>query len=210
MAKKPTERRSFTEESLDVNLTPMMNLIAMLIPCLLLSAAFVEIAVVNVSAPSMNSAPDDGKKRLDVPALDLRITISERGYIVSGSQGPFPTPGGQPTGNGPTIPVVQQKVSCVPYVGTWPPPRSKNSDSPKCNKSADAGVYWVYDTEALNKMLMEIKTQYPEERRVIIAAEPGTEYDTIIGVMDASRDGRGPEGEHRALFDEVLLAPAIL
>ena len=35
MAKKPSERRNYEDEDMELNLTPMMNLISLLIPCLL-------------------------------------------------------------------------------------------------------------------------------------------------------------------------------
>ena len=46
MAKKPSERRNYSETEMELNLTPMMNLIAILIPVLLVSTVFVEIAVI--------------------------------------------------------------------------------------------------------------------------------------------------------------------
>ena len=58
MAKKPSERRNYEDEDMELNLTPMMNLISLLIPCLLISMVFVEIATINVTAPAIGSASD--------------------------------------------------------------------------------------------------------------------------------------------------------
>lgn len=210
MARTPTQRRSFQEDSTELNLTPMMNLIAMLIPVLLLSAAFVEIGVLNVSAPAISSDSSSSNTPEDVP-LNLRITVTENGYSISGSQGPIVPPGiNPPSGGGPTIPVVKKRISCIPYVGTWPPPRSKNQGSPKCTKDKTPKEYWVYDNEMLGKALSSIKDEFPLERRVIVAAEPDIEYDTIVEVMDTSREEKLTTGDVRTLFDEIVLSPAVM
>ena len=58
-------------------------------------------------------------------------------------------------------------------------------------------------------MMVEIKDAFPDERRVIIAAEPETEFESITDVMDASREIKDPGGEIRTLFDEVVLSPGL-
>ena len=49
MARKPSKRRHFSEPDQELNLIPMMNLISLLIPCLLISMVFIEIATINVA-----------------------------------------------------------------------------------------------------------------------------------------------------------------
>jgi len=213
MANKPSERRNYKEEGMDLDLTPMMNLIAILIPVLLVSTVFVEIAVINVSAPAIGSAPDNPEqdKPPDKPPLNLTVTVTDKGYTVAGSGGVL---GGDPAAEGgeqkgPTIPIVQKNVSCGRYLGTWPPPRSKNRGVPKCTDEKDSRTFWIYDSDALQKKLIEIKDSFPEERRVIIAAEPDIEFEAITDVMDAGREVKDPGGENRILFDEVVLSPGM-
>ena len=56
MAARPSNRGHREEEALEeLNLIPIMNLIVILIPALLLTAAFVQFAVINVSAPQIGS-----------------------------------------------------------------------------------------------------------------------------------------------------------
>ena len=211
MAKKPSERRNFREEGMELNLTPMMNLIAILIPVLLVSTAFVELAVINVSAPAIGGSPSEQKKddQPDKPPLNLTITVTDKGYTLAGSGGVLGAAAGAEGEKGPTIPVVQKSVSCGDFVGDWPPPRSKNRSLPRCESGDDTRSYWVYDNETLTKKLIEIKDAYPEERRVIVAAEPDVEYETITNLMDASRDVKDTGGETRILFDEVVLSPGL-
>ncbi len=213
MARKPSERRNFKEADMEINLTPMMNLIAILIPVLLVSAAFVEIAVINVAAPAIGSAPeqDQPQDKPDKPPLNLTVTITDKGYTVAGSGGVL---GGEEEAaegkSGPTIPIVQKSVDCGKFANTVPPPRAKNKAAGNC-KEGETGArsFWIYDNEALAKKLIEIKDAFPDERRIIIAAEADTDYESLTDVMDASREVKDAGGEMRTLFDEVVLSPGM-
>jgi biopolymer transport protein ExbD len=208
MARKPSERRNYKDENMELDLTPMMNLIAILIPVLLVSTAFVELAVINVAAPAIGSSSDDKKPEdtPEKPPLNLTITITDQGYTLAGSGGVLGEPSSE---KGPTIPVIEKSVSCGPYVGTWPPPRAKNRSLPRCENDNDTRTYWVYDNERLAKKLVEVKDAFPEERRVIIASEPEINYEAITDLMDASRNIKDAGGETRILFDEVVLSPGV-
>lgn len=209
MAKKPSERRNYKDEDMELNLTPMMNLIAILIPSLLISVAFVEIAVINVSAPAIGSTPqqEEKPKEEEEKKLNLTITVTDKGYTLAGSGGVLG--GSEEDGGGPTIPITEEAVSCQRYVGTRPPPRAKNEDKAKCKDSEEKRTFWVYDTEALQQKLIGIKEEFPDERRVIIAAESDIQYEAITDTMDASRDYEDAEGNTRPLFDEVVLSPGL-
>jgi biopolymer transport protein ExbD len=215
MAKrKPSERRNFKEEDMELNLTPMMNLIAILIPVLLIAVAFVEIAVINVAAPAIGSAPeqDQPDKPPDKPPLNLTVTITDKGYTVAGSGGVLGGEAADAGGEeqtGPTIPVIQKTIDCGRYLGTVPPPRSKNKGSGPCKEAKETRTFWIYDNDALTDKLVEIKDAFPDERRIIIAAEPETDYESITDVMDSSREIKDPGGEMRTLFDEVVLSPGL-
>lgn len=208
MAKKPSERRNFSEADMELDLTPMMNLIAILIPVLLVSTSFVEISVLNVSAPSIGgsasaSAPKD---KPDKPPLNLTLTITDKGYTLAGSGAVLPSSG---AGKGPTIPIIQTEVSCLEYEGDWPPPRVKNQASPQCKKGDGKRMFWVYDHRALVQRVMEIKDAFPDESRIVIAAEEEVEFEPIIKAMDATREYKDEGGQVRELFSEVVLSPGL-
>lgn len=212
MAKrKPSERRNFKDEDMELNLVPMMNLVSILIPALLISVAFVEIAVINVSAPAIGSSPEqeEPEKKEEEP-LNLTVTITDKGYTIAAS-GAVLGPDGQEAGAdaGPTIPLAQKTVSCAKYVDTVPPPRKKNRGSGECTEGSQTKGFEVYDNEKLADKLIEIHEAFPDERRIIIAAEPDVEYEAITDVMDASREYKDPGGETRPLFDEVVLSPGL-
>jgi len=67
-----------------------------------------------------------------------------------------------------------------------------------------------YDYEALTLELVKIKEEYPGETQVILSADPGILYDTLIQTMDACRDQlvKLPDGtiERKPLFFDVSLS----
>jgi biopolymer transport protein ExbD len=214
-ARKPSERRNFEQANMDPDLGPMMGLISILIPCLLISMVFVEIAVINVAAPAIGNSPqeeEEKKDKPDKPPLNLTVTITDKGYILAGSGGVLPgvtPPAEGEEASGPTIPLVEQKVSCDRYVGMWPPPRSVNRSREKCTTNTDVRMYKVYDIAKLSTMLIGIKDSFPEEKKVIIAAESDVEFECITDVMDTTRDVKIEGEERRDLFPEVVLSPGL-
>jgi biopolymer transport protein ExbD len=212
MARKPSERRHFHEANEEINLIPMMNLISLLIPCLLISMVFVEIATINVSAPAIGSdaAAEPPEDKPDKPPLNLTITITDKGYTLAGSGGVIgPSAEQAADASQPTIPLTQKTVSCGRFIGTWAPPRERNRASAKCESADDTRSFFVYDRDALGKKLVEIKDAYPDEIRVTIAAESSVEFEAITDVMDASRELRVEGEEARELFPEVVLSPGL-
>ncbi len=61
-----------------------------------------------------------------------------------------------------------------------------------------------YDWEALTQCVSRVKKEYPEEKQVIIQADPMIEYEHIVGAMDAVRK----TGE-QMLFPDILLSAGV-
>ena len=87
MAFQPSKRSSRTFEQVHLNMTPIMNLMVVLIPLLLSSATWVKIGVIDLNLPptvgaevSQLQAPKETEKN-----LDLAVTITEDGYYISSS-----------------------------------------------------------------------------------------------------------------------------
>jgi len=59
-----------------------------------------------------------------------------------------------------------------------------------------------YDFDALTEKMKEIKTSFPDESKVIIAAEADTAYEVLIGTMDSTRE----TVDKKLLFPDVTLA----
>lgn len=61
-----------------------------------------------------------------------------------------------------------------------------------------------YDLEGLHAMMIELKQRFKDEEKVLIIADPATDYETIVHTMDSTRetDPKSPED----LFPEVTLS----
>lgn len=64
----------------NVGLLPFLGLAALLIPMLLMNVQFTRLAVINSEVPGLCAAPCAAKE----PSLNLVLTVSEQGMMVSG------------------------------------------------------------------------------------------------------------------------------
>lgn len=212
MTRRPSERRNFKEALHELNLTPVMNLIMLLIPCLLVSMVFVEVSVINAAMPHIG--PPRGEVTTPVENLDLAVVATSRGYTVTvgGAALPGPTAGDGLSATGPTLPLVERQINCVTYRGTVPPPRARNAGATSCSdQDAAQGVlraFTVFDTSGLTRTLADIKKQHPAMDQIILSAEPDLSWEVVVEMMDASRELRDPiSNEVRSLFPEVAFRP---
>lgn len=188
--RKPSERRHAREPKLDLDLTPMMNLIGILIPSLLVSMVFVETAVVDVSTPGHAPGPST------TPPLQLTVRITDTGYEVVAREGDDEQRA--------PIPLREREVDCRDYAGTRPPPRRANSARPPC-ASDTAHPYVTYDTEALRTALLALKQRHADERTMVIDADGEVEFESLVQLMDAARSYDDEAGREHPLFDIVSL-----
>jgi len=64
----------------DLEILPLMNLFVVLIPMLLLSAVFLEVAVVRMDLPEDGASGDSAEE-----TLDLSVWIEEGKYVIQGN-----------------------------------------------------------------------------------------------------------------------------
>jgi len=161
MAKVRKPREGFQLE--DLNLQPIMNLVCILIPFLLLCAAFVQYASINVSSPRFGSAAtrDEERPPDEKPPLNLTVFITDEGFRIAARGGVLGGSAGADTGS--SGPSIRKKGEDYDYEGL----------TKKLREIKD---------------LPEVQ----EETNVIIGAEPDIKYDVIIKAMDACRrDDKG-------------------
>lgn len=89
MAYRPSKRAKRGDEMAEANITPMMNLMVVLIPLLLTSAEFVRLGVIELNLPPTALGPQ-GEVLAEIPQeevkkLDLTVTITDRGFFLSSS-----------------------------------------------------------------------------------------------------------------------------
>lgn len=68
-----------------------------------------------------------------------------------------------------------------------------------------------YDLAALTGLAQQIKQRYPDETAATVLAQPDTPYDTLVQVMDATREVRTVQGKemlHTDLFPALAIGDA--
>ena len=179
-SQKPTDRRrgGLDDELPEPDLAPIMNLTFMLILSLLTLASLLPLGLISVQAPQIG--PWGGGGGPDTPQekkLNLTILVTRGGYNIAAEGA---TLDGSSAGR--------------PGEALFPKVDGPGPD----NK--------VYDTEALNKRLIQVKKTFPLEQSVIITADEDVTYDDIVKTMDAARES--PDGEE--LFPAVAFSAGIV
>ena len=101
MAYRPSRRLKHMGDTEHPNVTPMMNLMVVLIPLLLTSAEFVKLGVIELNLPPAASG-SEGQTLAAMPQeavrrLDLTVTITDRGFFISSSLAVLTGSKGEPT-----------------------------------------------------------------------------------------------------------------
>ncbi|MFQ5822718.1 MAG: ExbD/TolR family protein [bacterium] len=102
MAYRPSFRRTHKAVSVEPNLTPVMNLMVVIIPLLLSSAQLIKISVIELNLPpaaGAKSVQGDKPKETELK-LDLAITITDKGFFLSSAAAIMKTE------KGPSIPKI--------------------------------------------------------------------------------------------------------
>lgn len=188
----------------EVSLIPIMNLVCLLIPFLLYTAAFVHFAVIDVQSPrfqnrSQVTPPDDSNQE----ALNLMLLITDEGFRLAASGGVLPEgcassnePGAT---SGPTVPLNPNAESCTDAKGY--PSGSQRRDRQQLRLGPPA---CAYNFQRLHECIVRIKEEYPEERQIIISGENRIDYDILIQAMDSTRGE-----EDSPLFPDVVLSSGV-
>lgn len=203
MAKKMRARE--LPDSGEVSLIPIMNLVCLLIPFLLYTAAFVQYAVIDVASPRFQSRatvtpPEDEQQE----SLNLMLLITDQGFRLAASGGVLPEGCASSSEAGaasdaPTVPLNPGADSCTDTRG-YPTGRDRQDRQalrlgpPSC----------AYNFDRLRECVERIKDEYPDERQIIISGENRVDYDVLIQSMDATRGT--PETPH---FPDVVLSSGV-
>ncbi len=185
----------------EVSLIPIMNLVCLLIPFLLFTAAFVHYAVIDVQSPrfqnrSQVTPPDDQQQE----ALNLMLIITDEGFRLAASGGVLPEGCASSTepgaSSGPTVPLNPGADSCIDAR------ERSNREQLRLGPPTCA-----YNFDRLYDCIVRIKEEYPEERQIIISGENTIDYEVLIHSMDATRETRGENPT--PLFPDVVLSSGV-
>jgi biopolymer transport protein TolR len=160
------------EESGELNIIPYLDILMNLIIFILLSmTGLATFGILNVNAPNYGAASGGGDDS-DKPPLLLTVAISPKGFYLAATGGVLPgAEGAVPAAPGEGIPTVAKK--------------------------ADGS----FDYDALTNKMKEVKTAFPTESKVIIAADKDIQYEVLVLTMDALRETT----DHKLLFPDVTL-----
>ena len=161
MSRRFRSRRKKEEIATDImevlNLTPLMDIMTVLVVFLLITAVFMSITIEELSVPTSAGGAGGG------PNFAIEVIIRGRGLEI---------------GNGSRV------EAAIP----------KKDDK--------------YDIELLSRMLVRLKSQYPQKEDATVLMEPDIKYDHLIEVMDALREADvRAEGSEKA--EKIVLFPKI-
>ncbi len=161
------------EEMGELNIIPYLDILRNLIIFILLSmTGLATFGILNVNAPNYGAAAGGGNPD-EKPPLLLTVAISKTGFFIAAT--------------GAVLPGISSEA-----------PADPNSAAPTVPKNAKG----EYDYPALTARMKEVKTAFPAESKVIIAADPEVQYEALILTMDAVRE---TESDHKLLFPDVTL-----
>lgn len=83
MAFKPSKRRHRPESNVELDITPIMNLMIVLVPFLLLAAVFSKTAILNLYLPSAEDT-SSSEEQIEDESLSLTVAITANGFLIGG------------------------------------------------------------------------------------------------------------------------------
>lgn len=162
------------EETGELNIIPYLDILMNLIIFILLSmTGLATFGILNVNAPNYGAASGASDDNPEKPPLLLTVAISPKGFYLAATGGVLPG-------------AAEGAVAAAPGEGV-----------PTIPKASDG----TYDYVALGNKMKEIKTAFPTESKVIIAADKDIQYEILIFTMDALRE----TSDHKLLFPDVTL-----
>ena len=198
-------------EVADADVTPMLNLMVILIPVLLTSSEFVKVGTIELKLPeAAQSGGVGGSSVAQDTKLELGVVITSKGFNVFSyfKAEDKERPVGEKT---PDIPLVNgqydftalgEKLADIKKKALFEVIRSSYSNVP-----AQATLGQLYKTY-IAKDFSDSRI-FTDHESVKIVAEDKIKYETVVSVMDAARGYKTPEG-NITMFPNVAIAGGII
>ena len=135
----------------EINLVPFIDLLSCLISFLLISAVWTQVTslrVMQTGGLSTESEPPPP----DETTIDVRVTLTDRGYILSLAGNPVEMP---------------------------------KANVEKVDETGKTTTAMGFDTKSLGEKLKLVKSQYPAQKAVTVAAEDAVSFDDLVGTIDS-------------------------
>ncbi len=207
------------EDVADTDVTPMLNLMVMLIPFLLTSSEFVKIGAIEMKLPESSQGAGNGMGSADQQEqakLDLGIVITAKGFTIfnyfkTENTAPKAQTEADSAGQVPDIPLRNGEYDF----------KTLGKSLAEVKKKALAELLKPFDSSISEEMpLYQLYNRYlklqpgtltsfADHENVKIVAEEQVKYQTVVAVMDASRGIRTLEG-NVTMFPNVSIAGGIV
>lgn len=198
MAGRPSGRIRGKEPLQEMNILPIMNVFMILVPFLLLTAAFIQLTIVDTSLPARGKpvSSQDVEVPKDKPKLNLTVFLQDDGFILAGYGG-----------------VLQLEAVEKPEEGEEEALSAKRFTIEKKMVIKDGKTAKEYDWDRLQETLKKVKEAFPNHYSIILLPDNEVPYETIVKMMDVSRefDELLPDGTKtkKWLFPSPVLAWAV-
>ncbi|AWV89790.1 ExbD/TolR family protein [Bradymonas sediminis] len=178
-------KRESSDEVPELNLLSFMNMVVILIPMLLLSVVFIQVGVINITAPklSVGSSTEPPPEQEEEP-LNLTIAINAKGFRIAARSAQLDPMEGCPQ-PGPTICLANPEVNVAAKFDTARAQLAKGDV--EGGEKALAEGWSAYNFRELYNTLVKVKKQYPKETVVNLTADASIPYVVLVQVMDAVR-----------------------
>ncbi len=200
MAYKPSDRAKGGEESIEPNVTPIMNLMVVLIPMLLQVAAFVQLALLEYAPPPIDEGGGTSGEQEqeqpdslidDRPLLNLTLNVTEEAFQVS-------MKGATKGENFMEIPVVS--------------PGNYNFDGLRDSlvhirqEIIGDPLDTLRDADPeTGEEVVSFKWQFKDGDNLKIAAKGDIPWQVIVGILDAAREFEDSDGVTKPLYAQPIM-----
>lgn len=202
-------RRSGEDEAPDTDVTPMLNLMVMLIPFLLTSSEFVKIGAIEMKLPEAAAGAQGGgngsNSQKQNAKLDLGIVITAKGfkiYSYFNNQNPSQEPDIPFVNGNYDFEKLNEKLADIK--------RSVLMEIIKANYGQvpeGSNLFQLY--QAYLKHNLSGTQVFEDNENIKIVAEERIKYKVVVAVMDAARGTRTPYG-NVTMFPNVSIAGGIV
>lgn len=181
-------KREQSDAPPELDLLAFMNMVVILIPMLLLSVVFIQVGVINITAPQLSVGPssDTPPPETDEEPLNLTVAVNAKGFRIAAKSAQLPEMDGCPK-PGPTICLAKQEVDVATKFEDARAAYERASGEDEAAQAVLAEGVAAYNYRELYNTLVKVKKQYPDESVVNLTADSGIPYVVLVQVMDAVR-----------------------
>ena len=187
MAFRPSRKRKSTQQTVELNFTPVMNLVVVLIPLLLSVAQFVNVSLLDYQPPPAESPANAGPDSHDLrERLDLVINVVPSGFEVS----LFGATSGR---NFKRIPLTRSGVHNIDAL---------QAELLRIRRDiVGSPIDTVEETDPVSGTAVRRPVfRFPDAEVVNVAAKGNTPWQVVVSVMDAARSYTDDRGRRHPLF----------